>query len=479
MIQRRGRFVTVCAVLAAGVQAAAQLVAQPSKTRDSFWVFSEDPVAYCAFDASALRNADERSPAIIAAGVRGLLDNLASIEGGSSIADEVLRARVLGDSAWRVVLLELAGETVETKGNGSKRDVTRTLKPSKFAAVIEVLAPAKDGGHDRLLAAIEAGLAKDAKGEPRDRRDLPLSGGLKGTLSSGGTEWRDVSWVSKPDSFIVAFGKGTLEKYLALRPARRADWWEQRATVDKKRGRGEYVFEAFVDLSALRRGVPDEFAGGRLDKLVHAWRIANDRTFMVHAVLMGGKAKKDEGAETSNIDEPAPGERLLAIDLSWTSRAEKPGLVHTVSVSESKKPEGKAEGKAKSDGWVVMMRAGLPSWIAMGLDTYEALGPAEFDAVRGRWERRVAPMLERIVPRIGEWVSVRPGPEVTISLKAAEGQDRLAADLRALFSTMAPVVTAAGKGWGLDAGGVEDELKGLAWRVEGGSVVTEWRERKK
>lgn len=461
----RGWWWIAAAWLVIGASAAGQA---PAPARDNLWSLPDQAVGYVTFDPGPLGSSD-RTPAVVCAAVRGLLHNVVSIEGGSSVADSLLRARVLGRSPWRVCLLEIQGPTVELKG--PRRELIRHVRPEKFAAVLEIRVPQADGSHDELVAAIEGGLARDSKddGSPRTRAGVTLSGGLKGTASTSGSSWRDVVWVSRPDAFLVGFGKGALDAWLTMTP-RRGSWLDHRMAIGKKRGRMQPVFEAFVDLGALRRGVPDEFAGGRLDRLVHAWQVPNDRTLMLSAALVTGPKRDSSKEEVAEVRE-----RLLALDLSWTSRAEKPGQIHITSISEGQWPEGMKP--REGEGWALLVRSGVPSWIGIGLDTYAALGPQEFGVVRDRWERRTAAVLERLAPRVGEWTVVRPGPELVIELRPAEGPDRMAADLRALFSTMAPMVTMVGRGWGLEAA-AEDELRGLAWRVEGSAVVTEWREKK-
>jgi hypothetical protein len=433
---------------------------------DSFWYFPEQFVAYWAVDPGPLGDDDAKIKALGAAALRGMIGHAVNIEGGSSVADALLRGKVLGDAPYRVCLLELEGETAAPKDKKTEP----AMKPTKFGAVIEIRKAAKDGGHDRFAAAMEGALAEDARadgGRPRDRKKVTLSGGVEAQLSSaGGAEWRDVAWASLPEMFVVGIGRGSLEKWIGGKATfgKGAAWIGQRNLVAGRRGKGTRVFEAYVDLNALRAGVPEEFLRGRLEPLVEAWHIPNDRTFMVHGTLMdGGKGAK-----------PAVEAPLLALDVSWSSRAEKPGLWKSVALSEGKWPESLAGVTKPASGWAVLTRASLPTWIAMGADTYEALGPAEFAVVRDRWEKRMMPVVEKIVPRIGEWVLVRP-EEIYISVKPVTGQDRLGMDLRALFSSMEPVVGFAGKSWSLRTEG-DEELAGFSWRVseDGKGVVGGW-----
>lgn len=454
-----------CAALFLLVVSTTRARGQGLTAAEAFWFFPEKFVAYWAMDPSALGDEDARVKAAAAAAMRGLVAHTVNIEGGSSVADALLRPNLLGDSAYRVCLLELEGETTVPK---DKKAAT-VVKPAKFAAVIEIRKPAKDGGHDRLAGAMEGALAADAKadGKPRDRKKVVLPTGVSAEVSAAGEdEWRELAWASLPDMFVVGIGHGSVERWVSGRATagKSTAWVAQRNEIATKRGKGTRVFEAFVDLNALRQGVPEEFLKGRLGPLTEAWHIAADRTYMVHGTLMDGGAK----AERTGL-------ALLALDLSWSERAEKPGAWKSVALSEGKWPEGVSGLEKPSSGWAMLTRASVPTWITLGADTYESLGGGqEFSTIRTRWERRMLPVIEKLSPRLGEWVMVRPD-SVVVQVKPASGQDRLAADLRGLFSSMEPVVGFAGKSWMLKADG-DDALEGLSWRVsdDGKSIVGGW-----
>jgi hypothetical protein len=443
-----------------------QSTAQSRKPADSaLLIFPDGVVAYWAFDGSRLGDDASRERALVAAGLRGLIGNAISIQGGSSVAGELIRGEVVGSFPYRACLLEL-----EEQGGSGK---VAALKPEKFAAVIEVRAQAKD--HGRFQSAIDSALMGDARddgGKPRTRTEMNLPRGGKGQVSSTGEAWRDVAWASLPEVFVVAFGEGALTRWLSATPGRTPEWAKHRAAVTRKRAgsvRAATTFEAYIDLNALRQSVPDEFDNRPLGNLIHSWHIANTRSFMVHGALVALDPPKDEKERT------AAGPSVLAIDLSWSSRAEPPGVFGTISLSESTWPEG-VDGRPEGSSWALVMRASVPTWIDVGADTYGVLsGAGAFDAARARWERRVKPMLEKIVPRIGEWAIMRPGPELTLQLKKADGADRLPQDVRALFSTLAPSVAAAGKGWELVAPEAEGALQGLNVRLESGALIAEWK----
>lgn len=441
---------TFVAVLAAAL--VRPVVAQPPKP-DMIWAVPDSAVAYIAFDGTSLGAEANRARALVAAAVRGLLSNVVMVENGSAVANEVLRARALGSAPWRACLLELEGESKDIKRG--PRLSERIVRPSKFGAVIEVFASRNEDGHDRLLAAIEAGLARDSSLDrsPRQRTALRLGDGATGGLSSADEPWRDVAWVSRPGSLIVAFGRGTIEKYPGR--SRGGAWGEHRRAISDARGTS--VLEAFVDLNALRRGVPDEFDGGGLDRLVHAWRIANHRAVMLHGRLIG---------------EPEAGARVLTLRTTWSSRAEAPGTVRAAAISESTWPE--ALGERPKDAWVVALRPDVGAWLNFGLDTYQALGPTEFEAIRSRWERRAAQFLDRVLPRIGEWMLVKPGLEVGIAVRPVAGNDRLDADLRGVFSNLQPTVRTGRRGWELVEPAAEQELQGFVWRLDSGTLFATW-----
>jgi hypothetical protein len=444
---------------------AGKATAQTRKPGDAIWVYPESVIAYWSFDGSRLGDQASRERALAAAGLRGLIGNTIAIQGGSSIAGELLRGEVLGAFPYRACLLELEVEASAGK-NGA-------IKPRKLGAVIEVRAPAKD--HVRFQEAIDAALMADAQGDgnrPRTRKDITLPGGAGGQSSSTGEAWQEIAWASMPEAFVVAFGEETISRWVGAAPARTSEFNQHRGIVFRKRGRGMLVFEAYIDLNALRAKVPDEFDGRPLGDLLDAWKIANARSFMMHGALVALDPPADDKEPS------AAGPSVLAIDVSWSARSEPPGTIGTVSVTESTWPEG-ITGKPEGATWAIAMRSSVRSWIDVGADTYTALGDSSFSATRARWERRVKPMLERIVPRIGEWTVVQPGLEFTLMVKKADGADRLAADLRALFSTLAPTLAAAGKSWELVVPDAEGALQGLTVRLDSAALLAEWKDGKK
>lgn len=468
---RAWRLLAVVVMVCFGCGASAQTM--PSE--QGFWFVPEGTVAYWIVDGKVMGE-DERTQALMAAGLRGLMDSVISVEGASSAADALLRGKILAGASYKVCLLELEGQAVPAR---DKR-AARVFRPTKFGAVIDIRA--KKETHDRFNAAMEGAISTDGKGGPsRQRKELDLPGGLKGQLSVSEDDWRNVAWVSTPDAFIVGFGKGALEKWMSAKAgnARVAAWGLQRNLIYQKRAKGVRAFEAFVDLNALRQSVPEEFAAGRLGPLAHAWHVQNDRTLMVHGTLpgKGDAAKGDSAADAAGVP-------LLAIDVTWSDRAEKPGQWKSVSVSEGAWPAGVA--RPSSGAWAILMRPTVLSWVNVGAETYQELGGGiEFSALQSRWERRMQPVLEKVVPRIGDWVMVAPGLDVTVGLKPAEGAaaagpDKLASDLRALFSSLEPFVGFAGKAWSLKVD-AEDELKGFGWRVaeDGKAMMGSWERGKK
>lgn len=435
---------------------------QPMTSEQGFWFVPDGTVAYWVVDGKVMGE-DERTRALLAAGLRGLMDNVIAVEGASSAADVLLRGKVLGDASYRVCLLDLEGQAVTGK------DKKRVFRPTKFGAVIEVRA--KRELHDRFAAAMEGAIGLDSRsGQTRQRKEIELSGELKAQVSVTGDDWRDVAWVSTPDAFIVGFGKGTLEKWMTSAAAnvRNSAWGLERNLISQKRNRGKMAFEAFVDLNALRMKVPEEFAAGRLGQLVHAWHVQNDRTVMVHGTLPGKAAPAKPKSDEEEPAKPAKEEKetgvpLLALDVTWSDRAEKPGQWKSVAVSEGAWPAGVA--RPVSGAWAILLRPTVAAWVDMGADTYQELGGGtEFSALRSRWERRMLPVIEKVVARMGEWVMVTPGLDVTIGVKPAEGPDKLMSDLRGLFSSLEPFVKFEGKAWSLK-GDAEEELTGFGWRV--------------
>lgn len=420
-----------------------------SQVPETFWNMPDGTVAYWAVGDHPL---DGNASELVATALRSLVRNAMSIDGSSSVFDNVIRA--VGTHPYRVVLLDLEAPRALPK--------TEIVRPTKFQAVLQVWLPQDQKA--AIDAAIESGLTRDARDDRRSReqRTIDLPGGGRARVSSSGDDaWRDVSWGSTADSITIGFGRGALERWFTGKQAmqRQAAWSGQRGFIGQKRGRAPRCFEAFVDASALRQGISDEFQHGHLEPLLESLDMANARTLMIHGSLMG----------TDKADPAKPvGCRLIALDLSWSSRAERPGRWKWAPLSEGAWP---AElGEKPQGAWAIVAQADILAWIERSVDLYESLADnVPFRAAHDRWHKRAETPLVRVSQRLAGWV-VGTETGIRIPVKRADGPDRLQADLRAAFAGMEPFVVFAQRGWQLK---IEDRVC-FTWKLGDAAIEGAW-----
>jgi len=495
--QKRGVFLGLAAMLL-GTAAVAQPSgeppkdAQPAQTQPAaarpapkaaadLWSFPQGTIAYWAVSPK-LPASSEADPTrtLVERGLLSLLAHAVRLDGGgTAIIENVLDPAVLKGRSYRLCLLDFAGSPSLARGAGEPGFV-----PDQLLGVLEIRSGAE---HDRLIAAVQRALEADERARKAAggvARPLRLPGGAAGIAYSraGEDSWREVSWCSTESSFLIGFGPGALERWVLAEAGRdpvTCEWVMHRANTTRKRSGGESLFEAFIDLNALRRGVPELFAAGDLGELARAWNVSNARTLM----LLGRSfaAGQDKG-------------RLLGIEAAWSSRAERPGLGRTMAIAEGALQQG-AAAPAK-DAWAMALKPEWSAFVTMAGDTYRALcGPrasTEFGVARQRYLTRRGAALQRVLTRLGERAMIEPagadGVIVRIPLREARPDPNaktpaLEADLREIFALPEISYDGAGKSWSLrlkapDASGAALFPADFSWRVskDGSTFEGRWGE---
>lgn len=380
------------------------------------WSEPDGAAAWWVFDPGVLgpNEASDPARAMAEAGLRALLSRVMPVEGAPPVLPtDLVSPGVLGASPYRLCLMDI--EAAEAAG---KPGPDRAAPLSKLAAVLEVRRPQP---HEDLLGILRAKLGGGAGAE----KPIDLPGGLKGTQIGEGT--RAVSWCSKPGSLVVGFGSGAIERWLgAPELAAQSEAKAERAQITSARAGGTPVFEAYVDLNALRRAAPEQFAYGRIGRLAGAWRLANARSFMASARLMP----------------PAEGRpRLLGMDVAFASRAESPGVVHAMPVSDGSWPA--EAGPVDAAPYAAIVRADWVGWMTTSLDTWAAVSPgggAPERAAAERWQRAHHAALERILGQAGARCVIRGGAgglALEATLMPAPHRQRLDLALRDVWGSIA------------------------------------------
>jgi len=134
--------------------------------------------------------------------------------------------------------------------------------------------------HERYLRTIKA-IAVDAERAKRQdqrlgpgrQRMLELPDGSRGVAFRfpGWPDWREVSWSSREDAFVIAIGRGALAARFDVEDTGApAPWRDHRRAVESTRDDGRTFFNAFLDIDHLRGAFPEAFVEGRTPRMVRA-----------------------------------------------------------------------------------------------------------------------------------------------------------------------------------------------------------------
>jgi hypothetical protein len=460
-------------------QAGTPTAARPvSKVTTSLWNYPQGTVAYWAAGAS-LPASSELNPTrlLVERGASALLAGALRVEGGgTSVPGMLLDSGLLKARGYRLCLME-----IESSPQPARANAETGVSIRKLSGVFEIRGGA---GHAEFISAIQHGLDEDERARKVQggiARPLTLPGGVRGMAyaRSGEDDWREVSWCSTDSAFLVGFGAGALERWLTAESGRdpaACEWVLHRASATSKHLEGtETAFEAFVDLNALRRVFPEQFAYGPLGAIARAWHLPNARTAMLLA--------KSTGDNTG---------RTLQIAAAWSSRSERPGLGRAMLLSAALPANWK---HGTTDSVTTVLKADWSGVISLLAETYPALSTtraaSEFNGARTRYLARRGTAMRRVLERLGDATILSPaGPDgVVVRIAIREAKPELDAgkhatienDLREVLSVPEVSYDGATKSWSLrlsqgDAsGGRAIFPQDFAWRVSKDGTALEGR----
>ena len=368
-----------------------------------------DSIAWWAFDPEGFAGPDANDPQKYF--VQGVLR--AALAGGLIEDDEA--AAVVGGALGASVVMGVPHRACVFEFEASPDPDTGKTKIDELQMAIE-LRTGRD--HGALLGAVKS-LAVDAgavgaegNGNGSQRR-FTLANGIEAAAYRRGEwpVWREVSWCSTPEAFVVGIGPGSLERWFESKGSREAGVWAQhRESVDERRPDGRVFFEGFVDLNAIRAGRPDGFSGGRTGKALEALRLANGRGAMLHARwIEPGVAGLPEGAPP-----------MIAMDASWEPRSHGADQVRSEALSEHAWP-GELVMSPPPGSYIIVARAKWGEWINMILDVYRAtIGDdwdlLTFDSQRDQFDRKSGARVKRLEKSFKPWVvfSDVPSPPIPV-----------------------------------------------------------------
>lgn len=376
--------------------------------------------------------------AAVASGITGTPQQARWVEG-------LLAAAMVGEVPHTLAVLEFRAH----RDAGAPKSEIDDLK-----VVLELRTRDRHAEYLRTLRAIlidaahAKGLRDDAVGVQR-RLDLP--NGVKGAAyrAKGWPAWREVSWCSQGDRFIIAMGEGALERWLATekKDARSAVWAALRAAGDP---RGTRAVEAYLDLDALRARFPEGFDEGRVKRMVEALDLGDTSALLVRASLV-----------PSAVSPP-----MLAID--WIARRGEATDIRALTRREW------PEGLSLPVGGATYVAAAGVDWRAVfdrameiHLATFKA-GSAE--RLRGKhavWLQEHGAALDGLLAGLSPWLVLTDTPEPilpvpglgSVFIAARPGVDASTLDSRlaSLLTRYAGQVTRTADGmWSLrvDDGGL-------------------------
>lgn len=458
-LTRPAQLAFTLAALAAAFFCAPRAPAQ--KPPDSFWTLPRDCAAYFAFDPTPLGPGPDANRDLLISGLRAFMESLGEIDGGGpSVPTSLLTPALLGDSAFRLCLLDAAG-------TGQPE---RPLTVSRLAVVVEIHAPAP---HDALVGALRAALSNEQR-----RRRTPAglesaSGAVTTFAIPGDPDWRVVSWRSTPRAFTVALGKSTLAAWDDApppQPDHLPDFHHMRRQILQRRAMTQTCLEAWVSCSAIRAGFPESFLpAGRFGTILDAWRTPNARSVMLSIRSPRSAPKAGESPKT----------HLLSVDVAWSARSQPLGTVSSFALSPDAFPEGTGL-PAPSGPYVILLHADWPTWVPLGLDTWTATasGPSPLLA-KMRWQRARGKSLDSLTARAGPWVMITPPSAAAPCFYATLSPPKSSADdCRDIFGFIHPAIRAepAKRLWTLTLDNAPKSLSTFAWTVnkEGTLLTGAW-----
>lgn len=228
--------------------------------------------------------------------------------------------------------------------------------------------------------------------------------------------WRQISWCSTPNAFIIALGQNALETWFTA-PHDPSPPWQHHiqtaahATTNHNNQAAPIqptdsaTLRAWFNVDQLRRSTPDWFTNdARPARFIAALNLANARSFMLHA------------AHITPTDEQQPitaATSLIALTATWSARSEPHSVIRSAVVAPTSFPPSALELIPPNTRVAMAVRTDAAQWLTQSLDAYAATmrteRAARYAASRNAWITRNRQPLARVLAGVGDWLIVTDG----------------------------------------------------------------------
>lgn len=336
-------------------------------------IIPEDAIAWWRLDPSRFA-ANRADPAVraqrevVVAGLRAAVaSGVIADESAARTLEALLAASEVGGRKHTLCLLDLEAERAPD-GTG--------MAPRVLRMALELETGADHASILRSVRAILVGDGQRPASAPGVQREIELPGGVRGVAyrEQGWAPWREISWASTERSFVVGLGRGALERWFEAqhRPVEAATSWAgHEQWVDASRPSGPIFFRAYMNFDRIRDGFPEAFVEGRTPRVLDAISLSNAREVMLHGRWID--------AERTGVDIP-----MIAGDITWSARSERPGVVRGLPISESTWP-ARLRMAPPPGSYLIVLRADWERWVHTALELVPAAS-----RTTSTWRRRVA-----------------------------------------------------------------------------------------
>lgn len=225
--------------------------------------------------------------------------------------------------------------------------------------------------------------------------------------------WRQISWCSTPNAFIIALGQNALETWFTAPHDPSPPWQSHIQTAahattnhnNQTQPTNSATLRAWFNVDQLRRSTPDWFTNdARPARFIAALNLANARSFMLHA------------AHITPTDEQRPSTTatsLIALTATWSARSEPTSVIRSAVVAPTSFPTSALELIPPNTRVAMAIRTDPANWLAQSLDAYAATmrteRAARYATSRNAWITRNRQPLARVLAGVGDWLIVTDG----------------------------------------------------------------------